>query len=99
MSVPCSKQPTASNTLLSELGAPSVVHAAPLQAQPPPPLPKTAPSPSQVFDATTSDPFAPNATKGGGAVDSFADFSTANFDTPTPGKNLDLNLILSKVIK
>jgi len=79
-----SKQPTASNTLLSELGAPSVVHAAPLQAQPPPPLPKTAPSPSQVFDATTSDPFAPNATKGGGAVDSFADFSTANFDTPTP---------------
>ena len=37
-----------------------------------------------------SDPFASNANNAGSGVDSFADFSTANFDTPTPGMKFDL---------
>ena len=95
LSIPCSRPLASSNTLLSELGAPSVVRAAPLQAQPPQPLskPAPAPSPSEAIDTKKSDPFAPNANNAGSGVDSFADFSAANFDSPTPGMKFALRLI------
>ena len=93
LSIPCSRPLASSNTLLSELGAPSVVRAAPLQAQPPQPLSKPAPSPSQAIDTKKSDPFTSNANNAGCGVDSFADFSTANFDAATPGMKFAPRLI------